>query len=65
MTREQKDNLFALLFFIGFAVSFVFNHVNELLWWCGVVAMVIGVFVTFSLRMLSTIFKWNLPKAIE
>ena len=44
MTREQKDNLFALLFFIGFAVSFVSNHVNELLWWCGVVAMTIGVF---------------------
>lgn len=28
-------------------------------------AMIIGVFVTFSLRMLSTVFKWNLPKAIE
>ena len=28
-------------------------------------AMIIGVFVTFSLRMRSTVFKWNLPKAIE
>lgn len=44
MKKEQKDNLFALLFFIGFAVSFVFNHVNELLWWFGVVAMTIGIF---------------------
>ena len=44
MTREQKDNLFALLVVIGFAVSFIFNHVNELLWWCGVIAMTIGIF---------------------
>ena len=44
MKKEQKENLFALLFFIGFAVSFVFNHVNELLWWCGVIAMTIGIF---------------------
>ena len=28
-------------------------------------AMLAGVFVTFGLRMLSTVFKWNLPKAIE
>ena len=28
-------------------------------------AMIVGVFVTFSLRMLSTIFKWNLPKALD
>ena len=28
-------------------------------------AMIVGVFVTFSIRMLSTVFKWNLPKAIE
>ena len=42
MTREQKDNLFALLFFIGFAVSFVSNHVNEVLWTIGFIFIIVG-----------------------
>ena len=42
MTREQKDNLFALLVVIGFAVSFIFNHVNEVLWTIGFIFMIIG-----------------------
>lgn len=42
MTREQKDNLFALLVVIGFAVSFIFNHVNEVLWTIGFIFIIVG-----------------------
>lgn len=42
MTREQVDNLFALLVLIGFFISFIFNHVNELLWTIGFIFMIIG-----------------------
>lgn len=42
MTREQKDNLFALLFVIGFSFSFIFNHVNEILWTIGFILIVVS-----------------------
>ena len=42
MTKEQKDNLFALLFVIGFSLSFIFNHVNEVLWTIGFILIFVG-----------------------
>lgn len=42
MTNEQKDNLFALLFMIGFSLSFIFNHVNEVLWTIGFIIIIVG-----------------------
>lgn len=42
MTREQIDNLFALLVIIGFFIAFIFNHVNEVLWTIGFIFMIIG-----------------------
>lgn len=42
MDKEQVENLFALLFVLGFALCFVFNHVNETLWWIGFIAMMIS-----------------------
>ena len=42
MTREQKDNLFALLFIIGFSLSCIFNHVNEVLWTIGFILILLG-----------------------
>ena len=42
MIREQKDNLFALLFVIGISLTFIFNHVNEILWTIGFILIVVG-----------------------
>lgn len=42
MTKEQKDNLFALLFVIGFSLSFIFNHVNEIVWTIGFIFILVG-----------------------
>ena len=42
MTREQVDNLFALLVLIGFFISFIFNHVNEVLWTIGFISIIVG-----------------------
>lgn len=42
MTREQKDNLFTLLFVIGFSLCFIFNHVNEILWSIGFIFIIVG-----------------------
>jgi uncharacterized membrane protein YeiH len=38
-----------------------------LAWWgmSHTVAIIIGSVLTFALRMLATVFKWNLPKAIK
>ena len=42
MTKGQNDNLFALLFVIGFSLTFIFNHVNEILWTIGFIFIVVG-----------------------
>ena len=55
-----KKRVYAVAAILGAATYYVLLHFT-FSW----LAMVIGVFVTFSLRMLSTVFKWNLPKAIE
>lgn len=55
-----KKRVYAVAAILGAATYYLLLHFT-FSW----LAMVIGVFVTFSLRMLSTVFKWNLPKAIE
>lgn len=42
MTKEQKDNLFELLVVIGFSLTFIFNHVNEVLWAIGFILILVG-----------------------
>lgn len=42
MTREQKDNLFVLLFVIGFSLCFIFNHINEIIWTTGFILIIVG-----------------------
>lgn len=55
-----KKRVYAVAAILGAASYYLLLHITYS--W---LAMIIGVFVTFSLRMLSTVFKWNLPKAIE
>ena len=43
--KEKHDaiqNIFALLFIIGLLISFVFNHVSEVVWWIGVLMLFVG-----------------------
>lgn len=55
-----KKRVYAVAAILGAASYYLLLHITYS--W---LAMIIGVLITFSLRMLSTIFKWNLPKAIE
>lgn len=55
-----KKRVYAIAAICGATIYYILIHFTSS--W---LAMIIGVFTTFSLRMLSTVFKWNLPKAIE
>ena len=41
MTKEQKNNLFALLFVMGISLTLIFNHVSEILLTIGFIIMII------------------------
>ena len=56
-----RKRIYALACIAGSSVFYI-------LWYVGspeVVSMLAGAFTTFGIRILATIFKWNMPKAIE
>ena len=56
-----RKRIYALACLAGSTVFYI-------LWYCGapeVVTMLAGALTTFGIRVLATVFKWNMPKAIE
>lgn len=56
-----RKRIYALACIAGSSVFYFLWYINA----HEVVAMLAGAFTTFGIRVLATIFKWNMPKAIE